>query len=190
MYPYDLNPRTLYSVVWSYKLIPQPCDVLFSVHVPTLFLLTRTIFSCPKVLVAQSCLTLWDPMDCSSPGSSVHGILQARILEWIAIPFFMGSSGPRDRTWVFCIAGRFYHLSHHGSPLMYKIPLNLSPGCTAAYFSRLGLGSSKQFSVTHPDYTLFLYSKQTAIAYCNRMSPQADELLMRAGCLFCSSLYP
>ena len=38
------------------------------------------------VLVVQSCLTLYDPMDCSSPGSSVHGILQARILEWIAFP--------------------------------------------------------------------------------------------------------
>ena len=40
-----------------------------------------------KVLAAQWCLTLWDPMDCSPPGSSVHGILQARILEWVAIPF-------------------------------------------------------------------------------------------------------
>ena len=52
------------------------------------------------VLVTQSCLTLWDPMDCSSPGSPVHGILQARILEWVAIPFSRGSSQPRDRTWV------------------------------------------------------------------------------------------
>ena len=39
-----------------------------------------------KVLVIQSCLTLWDPMDCSLPGSSVHGILQAGMLEWVAIP--------------------------------------------------------------------------------------------------------
>ena len=45
-----------------------------------------------KVLSAQSCQTLCNPMDCSSPGSSVHGILQARILEWIAIPFSRGSS--------------------------------------------------------------------------------------------------
>ena len=50
------------------------------------------------VLVAQSCLTLCDPMDCSLPGSSVYGILQARILEWIAIPFSRGSSRPRDQT--------------------------------------------------------------------------------------------
>ena len=124
------------------------------VNVPTLFPPTRTIFSCPKVLVAQLCLTLWNPMDCSSPGSSVHGIFQARILEWVAISLSMGSSWPRDWTWVSCIAGRLYHLSHHGSPLMYKIPLNSSPGCTAAYFSRLGLGSSKQFSISHPGYTL------------------------------------
>ena len=44
------------------------------------------------VLVAQSCPTLCDPMDCSPPGSSVHEILQARILEWVAIPFSRGSS--------------------------------------------------------------------------------------------------
>ena len=47
-----------------------------------------------KMLVAQSCLTLCDPMDCSLPGSSVHGILQARILEWVTIPFYRGSSDP------------------------------------------------------------------------------------------------
>ena len=57
-----------------------------------------------KVLVAQSNLTLSDPMDCSPPGSSVHGILQARILEWVAIPFSRGSSWLRDWTWVSCIA--------------------------------------------------------------------------------------
>ena len=48
------------------------------------------------VLVAQLCLTLWDPMDCSPPGSSIHRILQARILEWVASPFSRGSSWPRD----------------------------------------------------------------------------------------------
>ena len=49
-----------------------------------------------KVLVTQSCLTLFDPMDYSTPGSSVHGTFQARILEWVAIPFSRGSSQPRD----------------------------------------------------------------------------------------------
>ena len=50
-----------------------------------------------KVLVAQSCPTLCNPMDCSSPGPSVCGISQAGILEWVAIPFSRGSSPPRDR---------------------------------------------------------------------------------------------
>ena len=50
--------------------------------------------------VTQSCLTLCDPMDCSLSGSSVHGIFQARVLEWVAISFFRGSSQPRDRTQV------------------------------------------------------------------------------------------
>ena len=50
-----------------------------------------------KVLVAQSRPALCDPMDCSLPGSSVHGILQARILEWVAVPFSRASSQPRDR---------------------------------------------------------------------------------------------
>ena len=49
-----------------------------------------------KMLVAQSCPTLGDPMDRSPSGSSVHGILQARILEWVAIPFSRGSSRPKD----------------------------------------------------------------------------------------------
>ena len=61
-----------------------------------------------KMLVAQSYLILCDPMDCSPPGSSVLGILQARILEWVAIPLSRGSSRPRDQTWVSCIAGRFF----------------------------------------------------------------------------------
>ena len=55
-----------------------------------------------KVKVAQSCLTLCDPMDCI-----VHGLLQARILEWVAVPFSRGSSQPRDQSQVSHIAGRF-----------------------------------------------------------------------------------
>jgi len=59
------------------------------------------------VLAAHSCPTL-DTLDCSPPGSSVHGILQARILQWVAMPFSRGSSQPRDQTWVSCIAGTFF----------------------------------------------------------------------------------
>jgi len=63
---------------------------------------------CVKALVTQSCLTLCDPMDCSPPGSSVHGILQARILEWVAMPSSRGSSQPKDRTQVSRIVGGFF----------------------------------------------------------------------------------
>ena len=56
--------------------------------------------------VAQSCPTLCDPLDCSLPGSSVHEIFQARILEWVAISFCRRSSQPRDWTWVSHIVGR------------------------------------------------------------------------------------
>ena len=52
--------------------------------------------------------TMSNPIDCTPPGSSVHGILQARILEWVAMPSSKGSSQSRDGTYIFCIAGRFF----------------------------------------------------------------------------------
>ena len=54
--------------------------------------------ACMHAKLLQSCLTLCDPMDCTPPGSSVHGIHQARLLEWVALPSFRGSSQPRDQT--------------------------------------------------------------------------------------------
>ena len=63
-----------------------------------------------KMSVTQLCPTLCDSMDYSLPASSVRGILQARILEWVAIPFTRGCSPPRDQTQVFHIAGRFLTL--------------------------------------------------------------------------------
>ena len=76
---------------------------------------TTCIYMC-----AQSCLTLCDPMNCNPPGSSVHGIFLARILEWVAIPFSRGSSQPRNQTWVShvsCIAGRFFTTEPQGMPI-------------------------------------------------------------------------
>ena len=61
-----------------------------------------------KVKVTQLWPTLCDPMDGSLPGSSAHGILQARILEWVAVPFSRGSSQPRDQTQVSHISGGFF----------------------------------------------------------------------------------
>ena len=70
----------------------------------------RKVPCCCSCSVAQSCLTLCEPVDCSPPGSSVHGISQARILEWVAISSCRGSSRPRDPTHVSCTGRRIpYH---------------------------------------------------------------------------------
>ena len=81
----------LLNFLWSYCIL-QVCDFCLKV----------------KVLVVQSCPTPWGSMDCSLPGSSVHGILEARILEWIAILFSRGTFPLRDWTQISCIAGGFF----------------------------------------------------------------------------------
>ena len=96
---------------WTTREIPF--DALFSVLSPgipaeLLVCVYVCLCVCVSVLVAQSSLTLCDPMDCSSRGFSVHGILQARILELVAIPFFRGYSQPRARTQASHIIGRFF----------------------------------------------------------------------------------
>ena len=72
-------------------------------------------------LVAKSNLILCEPMECSPPGSSVHGVSQVRILEWVAMSFSRGSSRPRDRTRISSVSctGRrvLYHQRHHGKPM-------------------------------------------------------------------------
>ena len=83
-----------------------------------------------KCEFAQSCPTLWDPMDCSLPGCTVRGIFQARVLEWVAISFSRGFSWLRDRTWVSnrtwvsCIVGRCYTLYATREALRWKIKTN------------------------------------------------------------------
>ena len=72
----------------------------------------------PCVLATQSSLTLCDLVDCSSPGSSIHGILQARTLEWVAISFSRGSSQPRNPTQVSCVDRQtLYGLNNQGGPI-------------------------------------------------------------------------
>ena len=82
-------------------------------------------FVCMHDPLLQLCLTLRNPMDSSPPGFSVHGIFQAKILEWISMPSSRGSSLSRDQTHVSCssrIAGRlFYLLTHQGSPLLISL---------------------------------------------------------------------
>ena len=74
------------------------------------------IFKMHCVLIAQLCLTLCDPRDCSPPGFSVHGILQARILEWTAIPFSRGTSQHKYQTLVSYLVGRFFTILTTGKP--------------------------------------------------------------------------
>ena len=74
------------------------------------------MWGCVQARSPQSCLTLWDPMDCGPPGSSVHGILQIRTLECVAMPSSRGSSRPRGRTCissVSCIGMRLLYHQHH-----------------------------------------------------------------------------
>ena len=88
------------------------------------FLLCMTVTDIGKVKeteVAQSCLTLCVPMDCSQSGSSVHGIFQAIVLEWTVISFSRGFSRPRDRTRVSCIVDRRFTVwANREVPLKYS----------------------------------------------------------------------
>ena len=79
-----------------------------------------------EAVVTQSCLTLWDPMNCSPPVSSIPGIFQARILESVAISFSRGSSQPRDQTWVSCIADRRFTIWATGKPFLTEHSKNSS----------------------------------------------------------------
>ena len=76
-------------------------------------------------VVSSSC----DPKDCSLPVSSVQGISQARILEWVAISFSRGSSQPRDQTCISCITGRFFTTEPPGKPCSI-----ISPTCISSFF--------------------------------------------------------
>ena len=92
-------------------------------HLPFLY-----FHACMCAKLLQLCPTLCDPMDCSPPGSSVHGILQARILEWVAMPSSRGSSHPMDRTHAGepacpALAGRFFITSTAWEALFLTHPI-------------------------------------------------------------------
>ena len=126
------------------------------------------LLQCMKVKseseVAQSCPTLSDPMDGSLPGSSIHGIFQARVLEWGAMAFSRGSPQPRDRTQVSCIVSKtLYRLSHQGSPqsitimapnvsyLSISVPLCVPLQVTLDLIMRLALAHGTSVSRTQPE---------------------------------------
>ena len=125
-----------------------------------------------KRVCAQSCLTLCDPMDCSPPGSSVHEIFQARILEWIAISFSKVSSRPRDGTHVscvFCTAGRFFTTAPPGKPPVEHALLHkcvLMTGNTA-----------------HPNHrhlhAVFRTENERCVVICHPGLPRDQEQMLR-----------
>ena len=109
---------TIFNLLVSFAVLFLTLLLLSFVSVPFYVLISYFLCSLSSVclifkslvpcLVVQSCLTLCNPMDCSPPASSTQGILQERILEWVAMPSSRGSSQPRDQTQVSCIAGRFF----------------------------------------------------------------------------------
>ena len=112
-HPYMTTRKTITLTRWTF--VGKVTSLLFNMlsRLVITFLPKRNWV---KMLVAQSCLILCDPMDYGPTGSSVHGFLQARILDWVAIPFSRISYWPRDQIWLSCICRQFlYHLSHLGS---------------------------------------------------------------------------
>ena len=99
-----VSKRSAASVPWILESLTH----LLLICTSSVTFCSRYLLMAVKVLVAQSCPTPCDPMGYGLPGSSVHGILQARILEWVAIPFSRGTSQPRTQTLVSCIAGGFF----------------------------------------------------------------------------------
>ena len=95
-----------------YSLVPRTCEyvVLISKMDFANMIKLKILSGESESKVAQLCLTLHHPMDCSLPGSSIHGIFQARVLEWVAIFFSRGSSWPRGRTQVSRTAGRCFSI--------------------------------------------------------------------------------
>ena len=90
---------------------------------------------------AQSCPTLCDPMDCSPPGSAVHGILKARILEWVAVSSSAGSSHPRDQTCISCVSyssRRILYHKHQEGSLNAKVQNQREHSAVAVALSLMG----------------------------------------------------
>ena len=116
--------------------------------------------------VAQSCRTFCNPMDCSPPGSSIHGIFQGRVLEWVAISFSRESSWPKDQTRVSIIVGRCFTVWATREDLVSKtFYLLLSPHSD---YPQLGLG---QTLASGPFHWLFCLSRLLFIQIFTRLAP-------------------
>ena len=118
----------------------------------------HVIMSCVSCSVVPNSL---QPLDCTLPGSSVHGILQARVLEWVAISFSRGSSQPRDRTWVLKNTKSFSKLLYTSSVSnMYKLTIhqsqNLNVGCDLRGLQSISKLSRQESFILFPHYQAFL----------------------------------
>ena len=111
IYPFTLFSQ-ICSNMFSETYIYTHTHIYMYIYLRLLYIHTH-IHSC--CLVIKSCPTLFNSMDCNSPGSSVHRILQARILASVAMPSSRGSFQPRDWTYISCIAGRFFITELPGS---------------------------------------------------------------------------
>ena len=118
-----------------------------------------------SVLLIQSYPTLWDPVNYSLPGSSVHGVFQARVLEWIAISSSKGSSPPRDLTWVSCLGRWFFTIwdTREASPeiLVHVRETNKTPFQTLSELFERKLKWSR--ISTEWDRTQFCYQKHDSL---------------------------
>ena len=117
---YDGSEKTQWSTgIWEEGWTGGAQRVFRAMHTFCIVAVDICHYYC--CLVTKPRLALWDPMDCSLPGSSVHGILQARILEWVAISLSRGSFQHRDWTYVSCIAGGFFTAEPPGKTICYYI---------------------------------------------------------------------
>ena len=103
---------------WNYSVLGFFRYIKLDLIVMLCFIHSESVFMTFENEVTRSCSTLCNPMDCSPLGSFVHGIFQARILEWIAISFSRGSSQPRDLTQICCIAGRLFTIWATREPML------------------------------------------------------------------------
>ena len=96
------------ALMWTRTLGPVPSNTKFLLIIPILWHFSKCLWGPLLLFSLYVCPTLCNPMDCSLPGSSVHGISQAKILEWVAVSFSRGSSEPRDWTPFPALAGGFF----------------------------------------------------------------------------------
>ena len=153
--------------LWRYKLCipsPQKANAQY---------ILGTFCFC---LVAKLCPTLCNSMDYSPPGSAVHGISQARILEWFAIPFSRGSSQPNDRTHISCLAGRFFTAEPQDSELNWVLK-NEAVQCQALWL-RAGCSSHHLLSSHHDIKGCYSFSVQDPAASSMRQKVHLHSLVL------------